>query len=258
MIRGEVKTKVLKYLSPSEPKRFIEIHKESGIAQSSLAKFLTELVRDGFVKRTGKGYLLTESGNITLEFVEEQVQIIGRHSVILALVDSKKKVELSKSDKSTLKNDLAQIENWLVGLMGFTEYFHTLVLRSEGKSTLSHSIEFEWLVGIVIDFERFFYKVASVLGFKDEFVGPFGRTGIRSITDEELEIFKTVSKEQVIGVLSDFTDSLRKACMRAENDFKGYPDLKRSFDVMIRCVDDYKEALEAKPGSRSYVSRSEA
>lgn len=61
MIKGEVKTKVLMYCEI--PRSFIEIHREAGIAQSSLAKFLNDLKTEGLITKTPDGkYILTDKG----------------------------------------------------------------------------------------------------------------------------------------------------------------------------------------------------
>lgn len=61
MIRGNVKSSILRYCV--EPKAFGEIQRESAIAQSSLAKFLGELVEEGFVSKQSDGhYKVTEKG----------------------------------------------------------------------------------------------------------------------------------------------------------------------------------------------------
>ncbi|MDG7037113.1 MAG: hypothetical protein JRM72_06995 [Nitrososphaerota archaeon] len=70
VINGQVKQRVLKYCK--EPKAFIQIHKESGIAQSSLAKSLNELKRDGYLVKDKKDglYCLTNKGKDALENLE--------------------------------------------------------------------------------------------------------------------------------------------------------------------------------------------
>ncbi|MEM0054304.1 MAG: winged helix-turn-helix domain-containing protein [Nitrososphaeria archaeon] len=65
MIKGEVKIKILESLR--EPKTFMEIYRSTGITQPSIAKFLSEFIKDGFVKKEGGKYSLTEKGKEALE-----------------------------------------------------------------------------------------------------------------------------------------------------------------------------------------------
>jgi DNA-binding HxlR family transcriptional regulator len=122
MIRGEVKNKVLKYLSPSEPKRFIKIHEESSIAQSSLAKFLAELVRDGFVKRTEKGYVLTEKGKQHVAVEDLMQKVVVKFNV--------PKVAKLVWDYNTLEGDKIRLKKF-----EFTP--------DEGKETIQFVLHFE-------------------------------------------------------------------------------------------------------------------
>ena len=105
MIKGEVKSRVLLFCET--PKSFVEIHRESGIAQSSLAKFLKELQQEGFVTKTKNGkYVVTDEGKEVLEEIKaiEEFRKLYRQNKELALelleeAKSGKRVKIVKPEK---------------------------------------------------------------------------------------------------------------------------------------------------------------
>ncbi|MEM2074358.1 MAG: winged helix-turn-helix domain-containing protein [Nitrososphaeria archaeon] len=88
MIKGEVKIKILESLR--EPKTFMEIYRSTGIAQSSIAKFLSEFIKDGFVKKEDGKYSLTEKGKDALEQDSVQKSALAKFKSLKIKFPSKK------------------------------------------------------------------------------------------------------------------------------------------------------------------------
>ena len=76
MIKGEVKSKVLQSCDVSHS--FVAIRDVSGVAESSLAKFLGELASDGYVEKKEGKYYLTELGKKMVKEIKEQTALSKR------------------------------------------------------------------------------------------------------------------------------------------------------------------------------------
>jgi hypothetical protein len=196
-------------------------------------------------------YTLTDSGKVALEFIEEQIQVSERQSVVSYFVNSKGKAELSKLDKVSLKDDLLRIEDSLVGLMGFTELYHGLALRSKGKLFWSGLFEFGKLTRILVDFERFFHEVTSAIGFEKEFPRPLPdskelvkKNMSKPIEEDELKAWNSATRDQITSQLTELVKAVRLPCTRAKSDFKDHAPLLRAFDIMLRYIDTYWAVLD--------------
>lgn len=242
-----------------EPLTYTELKSKLGISDPVIQTHLRDLQKQGLlVKTKAAKYTLTESGKVTLEYIEEQTEVLERHSIVSTFFDAKGRAELSKLDKTSLKDDFLRIEDALVELMGFTELYHGLALRSRGKLSWSGLFEFGKLTRILVDFERFYYEVTSATGFEKVFPKPLPdsqehvKKGLsKPIEEDELKAWNSATREQITSQLSDLVKAVRLACTRAKTDFGDHTSLTRAFDIMLRYIDTYWAVLDGLPVSYS-------
>ncbi|MDG6914009.1 MAG: HTH domain-containing protein [Nitrososphaerota archaeon] len=235
-----------------EPVTYTELKSKLGISDPVIQTHLKDLQKQGLLIKTETAkYTLTESGELTLEYIKEQAEVSERHSVVSAFFDAKGRAELSKLDKASLKDDLLRIEDALVRLTGFTELYHGLALSSKGKLFWSDLFEFGKLTRILVDLERFFYEVTSAVGFEKEFPRPLldskelvKKNMSKPIEEDELKAWNSATKEQITSQLSVLVKAVRLACTRAKSDFKDHTSLTRAFDIMLRYIDTYWAVLD--------------
>lgn len=235
-----------------EPVTYTELKSKLGISDPVIQTHLRDLQKQGLLIKTKTAkYILTESGELTLEYIEEQAEVLERHSVIAAFFGTKGKTELSRLDKVSLKDDFLRIEDSLVGLMGFTELYHGLALRSKGRLSWSGLFEFGKLTRILVDFERFFYEVTSAIGLEKEFLRPLldskelvKKNTSKPIEEDELKAWNSATRDQITSQLSELVKAVRLACTRAKSDFKDHAPLLRAFDIMLRYIDTYWAVLD--------------
>lgn len=230
-----------------EPVTYTELKSKLGISDPVIQTHLKDLQKQGLLIKTKTAkYILTESGELTLEYIEEQAEVLERHSVVSAFFDAKGKTELSRLDKASLKADLREIDSQLADLMIVISSM--LANGMSGDLPYARVIDFPQVLGSSIKAHEFLKELYKSMGMKPSTVTTHELKSYMNAKpkpgeDKDAAVLAKIEVDAAIELVRYVTKRTLDLCVGLRADFEASQTVARMASIFERQLNEILDSL---------------